>query len=76
MSAVDNANQRLDAALSRLESALQTHMAARDAAGERVRLEQELSEVRAQFDSLKATSATVSQRLDTAIGTLKNILAD
>ncbi|MFT5180289.1 MAG: hypothetical protein ACI8S3_000162 [Alphaproteobacteria bacterium] len=80
MSVVDDANLRLDAALSRLEQALQTHLAAPDKASaaeaERSRLEQDMNSVRSEFASLKETSAVVSQRLDAAIGKVKNMLAE
>ena len=80
MSALDDANRRRDAALSRLESALQTHLAAPDKAtaaeAERARLEQEMTAVRSEFANLKETSAMVSQRLDAAIGKVKNLLAE
>lgn len=80
MSAVDDANARLDAALSRLESTLQTHLAAPDkvsaAQAERVRIEQEMKEVRGEFASLKKSSTEVAQRLDTAIGKVKELLAE
>lgn len=77
MSTVDDASQRLDAALSRLESALDARLASQsDAAGERGQLEQEMTAVRSEFASLKETSAAVSQRLDAAIGAIKGILAE
>lgn len=80
MSAVDDANRRLDTALTRLESALQTHLAAPDKASaaeaERARLEQEMTAVRGEFANLKETSAAVSQRLDAAIGKVKTMLAE
>ena len=80
MTIVDDANQRLDAALSRLESVLQTHLAAPDKASaaeaERARLEQEMGAVRSEFAKLKKTSTAVSQRLDAAIGKVKGLLAE
>ncbi len=78
MSAVDDANQRLEAALSRLEVALQSRLAAQDsgATSEREQLEQEMAAGRAQFATLKESSAAVSQRLDAAIGQLKSVLAE
>lgn len=80
MSAVDDANLRLDAALSRLESVLQTRLAGQDTAvaaeTDRARLEQEMTTVRSEFANLKETSAAVSQRLDTAIGNVKRMLAE
>jgi len=80
MSAVDDANLRLDAALSRLESVLQTRLAGQDTAvaaeTDRARLEQEMTTVRSEFANLKETSAAVSQRLDAAIGNVKRMLAE
>lgn len=80
MSAVDDANLRLDAALTRLESALRTHLAAPDRAAaaeaERARLEQEMNSVRSEFANLKKTAGLVSQRLDGAIGKVKFMLAE
>ena len=79
MSSVDDANQRLDAALLRLEAALQSRLESPGkpgADGKRAQLEQEMSAVRGEFASLKETSAAVSQRLDAAIGTIRNILAE
>lgn len=80
MSADNDANRRLDAALLRLESALQARRVTQDgaaaAAAERARLEQEMTTVRNEFSSLKETSAVVSQRLDAAIGKIKGMLAE
>lgn len=77
MSATDDANQRLDAALSRLESSLQARLSTQDAAGAgQTQLEAEITAVRSEFASLKDTSTVVSQRLDAAIGTIKGMLAE
>lgn len=75
MSAADDANQRLDAALSRLQSSLQARLASQDGAGQ-AQLEDEMTAVRSEFASLKDTSAVVSQRLDAAIGKIKGMLAE
>lgn len=75
MSTVDDANQRLDAALSRLESTLQARFATQDSAST-AQLEQEMTAVRSEFASLKETSTVVSQRLDAAIGKIKGMLAE
>ena len=75
MSTVDDANQRLDAALSRLESTLQARFATQDNAST-AQLEQEMTAVRSEFASLKETSTVVSQRLDAAIGKIKGMLAE
>jgi hypothetical protein len=77
MSATNDANQRLDAALSRLESSLQGRLSTQDAAGAgQTQLEAEITAVRSEFTSLKDTSTVVSQRLDAAIGTIKGMLAE
>lgn len=75
MSAADNANQRLEAALSRLQSSLQARLASQDGAGQ-AQLEDEMTAVRNEAASLKETSAAVSQRLDAAIGQIKGMLAE
>jgi hypothetical protein len=75
MSAADEANQRLDAALSRLQTSLQARLASQGGAGQ-AQLEDEMTTVRNEVDSLKETSAAVSQRLDAAIGQIKGILAE
>ena len=75
MSAADDANQRLDAALSRLASSLQARTANQDGAGQ-AQLEDEMTTVRSEVVSLKETSAIVSQRLDAAIGQIKGMLAE
>lgn len=75
MSAADDANQRLDAALSRLQSSLQARLASQDGAGQ-AQLEDEMTAVSGEFASLKDTSAVVSQRLDAAIGKIKGMLAE
>ncbi len=77
MSAPDEVNRRLDAALTRLESAIETRLAAQESAAadaERTKLEQEMAAVRNECTHLKETSAAVSQRLDAAIGKIKGIL--
>lgn len=75
MSAADDANQRLEAALSRLESSLQARLANHDGAGQ-AQLEDEMTAVRSEVVSLRETSAAVSQRLDAAIGQIKGMLAE
>ncbi len=79
MSAVEDSNRRLDAALVRLEVALQERLNAQSnaAAGpEQARLEQEITAVRNECASLRETSTMVSQRLDAAIGQIKGVLAE
>lgn len=75
MSAADDANQRLEAALSRLEQSLQARLATQDGAGQ-APLEDEMTAVRSEVVSLRETSAVVSQRLDAAIGQIKGMLAE
>tara|TARA_R110002110_G_scaffold85816_4_gene223739 strand:- start:72697 stop:72939 length:243 start_codon:yes stop_codon:yes gene_type:complete len=79
MSKLNDANERLDAALARLEVAVtkrrQEDGDADGAAEENRRLQSELAQLRADFVTLKETSGTVSSRLDDAIGRLRHMLA-
>ena len=77
MTAADDANQRLEAAISRLETTLQARLGDQNGAAdaERGKLEQEMAAVRSEFAALKETSAAVSQHIDGAISTIKGILA-
>jgi len=79
MSKLNDANERLDAALARLEVAVTTRRQedgdADGAAEENRRLQGELTQLRADFVTLKETSGTVSSRLDDAIGRLRHMLA-
>ena len=80
MSKLNDANERLDAALARLEVAVTTRRnddgQADDAAADNARLQGELTQLRADFVTLQETSGTVSSRLDDAIGRLRNMLAE
>ena len=80
MAARDEADKRLDDALAKLESALQVRAAAAqkdaEAGNANAATERELTVLRADYAGLKETSGLVSQRLDDAIGRLKNMLAD
>ena len=80
MSKLNEANERLDAALAQLEVAVTTRRnddgQADDAAADNARLQGELTQLRADFVSLQETSGTVSGRLDDAIGRLRNMLAE
>jgi hypothetical protein len=80
MSKRNDANERLDAALTRLEVAVTTRRQddgqADDAAADNARLQGELTQLRADFVTLQETSGTVSSRLDDAIGRLRNMLAE
>ena len=81
MSKLNDANERLDAALTRLEVAVTTRrqddgQADDAAAADNARLQGELTHLRADFVTLQETSGTVSGRLDDAIGRLRNMLAE
>ncbi|MEP4379008.1 MAG: DUF4164 family protein [Alphaproteobacteria bacterium] len=79
MSKLNEANDRLDAALARLEAAVtkrrEADGRAAGAAADNTRLQDELTKLRADFVTLQETSGTVSNRLDDAIGRLRNMLA-
>ncbi|MHA1566987.1 MAG: hypothetical protein ACTSX7_16875 [Alphaproteobacteria bacterium] len=74
MSQIEAAQQRLDQAVSRLETAIRSMQAG--SAGEHGRLIQQLAAMRSEYDMVKQTAATVSTRLDTAIGKLQIVLED
>ena len=74
MSQIEAAQQRLDQAVSRLETAIRSVQAG--SAGEHTRLLQQLAAMRTEYDLVKQTAATVSSRLDTAIGKLQIVLED
>lgn len=80
MSKLSEANDRLDAALARLEDVVNAKRASGEASAEATaensRLRAELDRLRADFDALRDTSGTVSSRLDEAIGRLRNMLAE
>ena len=80
MSKLNEANERLDAALEQLESAVtaRREQAEKDAgvADGNQQLQDELTKLRAEFATLQETSGTVSGRLDDAIGRLRNMLAE
>jgi uncharacterized protein YlxW (UPF0749 family) len=80
MSKLNDANERLDAALAQLEVAVtarrQDDGQADDAVADNTRLQAELMQLRADFVTLQETSGTVSSRLDDAIGRLRNMLAE
>ncbi len=72
MSQIEAAEQRLDQAISRLEAAVRSlqHGSAR----ENTRLLEQLAAMREEYDMVKQTAATVSGRLDSAIGKLQVVL--
>ena len=80
MSKLNDANERLDAALARLEVAVtarrQEDSQAAGAAEDNRRLQGELAQLRADFVTLKETSGTVSSRLNDAVGRLRHMLAE
>jgi outer membrane murein-binding lipoprotein Lpp len=72
MSSLMTALEQLDAALDRLESAVEASVAKNSA--ERDRLSEELRSLRANHTALQSEARTVSTRLDAAIGRLKAML--
>jgi len=72
MSRVMNALEQLDAAIDRLETAVEKRLG-RDRA-ERERLNDELKGLRQNHVTLQSEARTVSSRLDAAIGRLRAIL--
>jgi predicted nucleic acid-binding Zn-ribbon protein len=72
MSSLMTALEQLDAALDRLESAVEASVAKNSA--ERDRLSEELRNVRANHTALQSEARTVSTRLDAAIGRLNAML--
>ena len=78
MSKLNQANDRLDAAMARLEKAVEARRAdapgASDAPQQNEELQGELDKLRADFATLRDTSGTVSSRLDAAIGRLRNMI--
>jgi len=67
-----NALEQLDAAIDRLETAVEKRLG-RDRA-ERERLNDELKGLRQNHVTLQSEARTVSSRLDSAIGRLRSIL--
>lgn len=77
MSRLQQATQRLDHAVSRLENAIAAQPPLRDdpaTRAERDRLGEELAEARAENDRLRETNDAIAGRLDTAIHRLKSVL--
>jgi len=72
MSRVMNALEKLDAAIDRLEAAVENRLG-RDRA-ERERLNDELKGLRQNHVTLQSEARTVSSRLDAAIGRLRSLL--
>lgn len=78
MSKLNEANDRLDAAMTTLEKAVEDrrqNAAQTGAASEQnAQLQAELDKLKTDFAALRETSGTVSSRLDDAIGRLRNML--
>lgn len=80
MSKLNEANDRLDAAMTTLEKAvaerLQHDGQSQAASEQNAQLQAELDKLKSDFAALRETSGTVSSRLDDAIGRLRNMLDD
>ncbi|MBX6322705.1 MAG: hypothetical protein IRY94_12815 [Rhodospirillaceae bacterium] len=63
--------ERLDAAIARLETAMDAHT--RRAEQERQSLQAALEELRGNYAALQAEARTVAARLDAVIGRLKSV---
>jgi uncharacterized protein (DUF3084 family) len=72
MSRLMTALGQLDAALDRLEAALETRLDRESA--DREKLSEELRSLKANHTALQSEARTVSTRLDAAIGRLKAML--
>ena len=73
----DSSTKRLDAAIARLETAVEKRGGGVELAGAaQQRLEKELAELRTDFEHLRETSSGVSAQLDATIGRLKGVLGD
>ncbi|MBC92603.1 MAG: hypothetical protein CMM38_03085 [Rhodospirillaceae bacterium] len=78
MNAIDDANQRLDNALSHLEEVLRLRIKSSDASVEeefeRLRLEKQVKIAKNEITNLKDMNNTLVQRLDVAIDKVQNII--
>ena len=75
MSKLNEANDRLDAAMTLLEASVEArHDNVAASAGQGGQVQAELDKLKTDFAALRDTSGTVSSRLDAAIGRLRNIL--
>ena len=72
MTRLDEARQKLEAAVARLERAARTSQSMDGPKAEA--LKKALDETRAQHDALVKTTGHVSQRLDNAIDRLRHVL--
>jgi len=78
MNAIDDANQRLDNALSHLEEVLRLRIKNSDASVEeeleRLRLEKQVKIAKNEITNLKDMNNTLVKRLDVAIDKVQNII--
>lgn len=78
MNAIDDANQRLDNALSHLEEVLRLRIKSSEASVEeeleRLRLEKQVKIAKNEITNLKDMNNTLVQRLDVAIDKVQNII--
>jgi len=75
-SKVKRASTRLDAAVARLEAALESRTLSTSGEGLDPELSRELETLRGQNAQLRTVNETVSGRLDGAIGRLKDVLGE
>lgn len=73
MSRLETAMNRLDAAMARLDAAVKVSVQRGDR--DRESLEQELDALRHTHEMLQEEARLVSDRLDTAVGRLQNVMA-
>jgi FtsZ-binding cell division protein ZapB len=73
MSRLETAMNRLDAAMARLDTAVSENSARGDR--ERETMDHELSALRRTHELLQEEARVVSDRLDTAVGRLQNVMA-
>jgi FtsZ-binding cell division protein ZapB len=71
MATLDQALQRLETAVDRLERASEMHLA-QDA--DKHELERQLAEMKSENERLRDANDDIAARLDAAIGRLKNVL--
>lgn len=76
MSRIQEAQQRLEVALSRLDAALQKRMDGTEGQEDIAALSQQLELAQSDYAQLQDVTATVADRLDHTIGRLRKILGD
>lgn len=72
MSRLDDAQQKLTAAVERLEAAYKTRQGAAESSGA---VQVELAELKAEHDTLRETATTVAADLDATIERIEKLLA-